>query len=322
GVVRPKRTLHPSARLICRQFARTTSGSLEDKNDAELDKIEAEYAEVDQTAVDLSLPNKNGNDLSYSIIEESSQIPKEFVISNHYHYNQCEIVLAINILAPTLAKEEIPYMRSKLSRPNPLMRSSHTDDHTPVAGTPPPIDILFRTSLPWNSKVREEDIEAFLQCERMKFLHYRLPNDSTTVFGLPLPIQKSVQALRRHIYISLGELQANREKELNRYMFSQRETNIPMNSAEKLYRMMLPNLSQYIIALLKVLLAAAPSSKAKSEAINILSDVLTPETNKEVLSNSLNLDSSLSNILEQSVRIAIDVNRHKEVFYFYLYLLK
>lgn len=290
GVVRPKRTLHPSARLICRQFASTTSGSLEDKNDAELDKIEAEYAEVDQTVADLSLPNKNGNDLSYAIIEESSQIP-----------------------TPTLAKEEIPYMRSKLSRPNPLMRSSHTDDHTPVAGTPPPIDILFRTSLPWNSKVREEDIEAFLQCERMKFLHYRLPNDSTTVFGLPLPIQKSVQALRRHIYISLGELQANREKELNRYMFSQRETNIPMNSAEKLYRMMLPNLSQYIIALLKVLLAAAPSSKAKSEAINILSDVLTPETNKEMLSNSLNLDSSLSNILEQSVRIAIDVNRHKEI---------
>lgn len=46
-------------------------------------------------------------------------------------------------------------------------------------------------------------------------------------------------------------------------MFSQQEDNIPVTSAEKLYRMMLPNLSQYIIALLKVLLAAAPSSKVK-----------------------------------------------------------
>lgn len=65
------------------------------------------------------------------------------------------------------------------------------------------------------------------------------------------------------VVVASGYLQANREKELNRYMFSQREDNIPMTSAEKLYRMILPNLSQYIIALLKVLLAAAPSSKVE-----------------------------------------------------------
>ncbi|VDK53201.1 unnamed protein product [Gongylonema pulchrum] len=87
-----------------------------------------------------------------------------------------------------------------------------------------------------------------------------------------------------------------------------------MTNAEKLYRMMLPNLSQYVIALLKVLLAAAPSSKAKSDAINILSDLLTPETDSnEVLSSSINLDSLHSNVLEQSVRVAIDINRHKEI---------
>ncbi|EFO21343.2 FAM40A protein [Loa loa] len=295
GIVRPKRTLHPSARLICRQFACTASNSLEDKDDGELDKMGSEYAEIDQMPIDLGLPNNSAtidaNDLTDLVVEELPQTP-----------------------APVFVTEEIPHMRSRLDRPNPLMRSSYTGDHTPVASTPPPMDILFRTSLPWNSKVRDEDIETFLQCERMKFFNYRLSNDSRTVFGLPLPIQKSIEALRRHVYVSLGELQANREKELNRYMFSQREDNIPMTSAEKLYRMMLPNLSQYIIALLKVLLAAAPSSKAKSEAINILSDVLTPETdNNEILSNSLNFDSSLSNMLEQSVRIAIDVNRHKEI---------
>ncbi|CAG9529784.1 unnamed protein product [Cercopithifilaria johnstoni] len=294
GFVRPKRALHPSARLICRQFACTTSGSLEDKGNGELDRMESECSEIDRAPTDPGLTDDSatvdGNDLRDLAAEELSRTS-----------------------ALVLAREETQHMKSKLSRPNPLMQTSYAGDHTPVASTPPPMDILFRTSLPWNSKVREEDIETFLQCERMKFFNYRLPNDSTTVFGLPLPIQKSIEALRRHVYISLGELQANREKELNRYMFSQQD-NIPITSAEKLYRMMLPNLSQYIIALLKVLLAAAPSSKAKSEAINILSDVLTPETDSnEILSNSVNFDSSLSNILEQSVRIAIDVNRHKEI---------
>ncbi|MCP9263938.1 Striatin-interacting protein 1 [Dirofilaria immitis] len=293
GIVRPKRTLHPSARLICRQFACTTS----DKGDEVLDKMRS-TAEIDQTPADFC----QSDDESISNIDRDD--PNDLVVEE--------------ALSQTsgIHDSKIGFLTTKkLSRPNPLMRNSYIGDHTPVAGTPPPIDILFRTSLPWNSKIREEDIEAFLQCERLnEIFNYRLPNDSTTTFGLPLPIQKSVEALRRHVYISLGELQANREKQLNRYIFSQRENNIPMTSAEKLYRMMLPNLSQYIIALLKVLLAAAPSSKAKSEAINILSDVLTPETdNNEILSNSVNFDSSLSNILEQSVRITIDVNRHKEI---------
>uniref|UniRef100_A0A915Q113 Far11/STRP C-terminal domain-containing protein n=1 Tax=Setaria digitata TaxID=48799 RepID=A0A915Q113_9BILA len=297
GLIRPKRTLHPSTRLICRQLACTTSGSLEEKSDGELDKTGCECAEIDQVPSDLI----ESNDGSADVLEGGDL--NELTFDELPHSS-----------TPTLVKKEVPHTLNKWSRPNPLMRSSYGGDHTPIASTPPPMDILFRTSLPWNSKVREEDIETFLQCERMKFFDYRLPSDSTTVFGLPLPVQKSIHALRRHVYISLGELQANREKELNRYIFSQREDNIPMTSAEKLYRMMLPNLSQYIIALLKVLLAAAPSSKAKSEAINILSDVLTPETdNYEILSNSVNFDGSLSNILEQSVRIAIDVNRHKEI---------
>ena len=48
-------------------------------------------------------------------------------------------------------------------------------------------------------------------------------------------------------------------------------------STERLYRIMLPNLPQYMIALLKILLAAAPTSKAKNDSINILSDVLPEE---------------------------------------------
>ena len=40
---------------------------------------------------------------------------------------------------------------------------------------------------------------------------------------------------------------------------------------------MLPSLPQYMIALLKILLAAAPTSKAKTDSINIMTDVLPEE---------------------------------------------
>ena len=40
-----------------------------------------------------------------------------------------------------------------------------------------------------------------------KYFNYQLPNDSTTLFGLPMPVQTSVAALRRNLYTSLGEVQ-------------------------------------------------------------------------------------------------------------------
>jgi len=40
---------------------------------------------------------------------------------------------------------------------------------------------------------------------------------------------------------------------------------------------MLPNLPQHMIALLKILLAASPTSKAKNDSINLVSDILPVE---------------------------------------------
>jgi len=47
--------------------------------------------------------------------------------------------------------------------------------------------------------------------------------------------------------------------------------------SEVLYQAMLPALPQYMIALLKILLAAAPTSKAKTDSINVMTDVLPEE---------------------------------------------
>ncbi|KAK6050884.1 n1221-like protein [Cooperia oncophora] len=192
------------------------------------------------------------------------------------------------------------------------LRHVSSGDRTPRAGSPMPREPPKR-SLPWRSKVSKQEIEAFLQQERQKFFQYQLPGDLETMFALPPPIHRSVEALRKHLYTSIGEIQAAQDEEYNRYLFSKKE-DVEMNNVEELYRLLLPNLCQYVVALLKVLLAAAPSNKAKNDALNILVDVLTPETDGcDILSNSISLDHSTSSPLEESVRLAIDINRHKEI---------
>ncbi len=50
-----------------------------------------------------------------------------------------------------------------------------------------------------------------------------------------------------------------------------------ISSSELFFFAQLPSLPQYMIALLKILLAAAPTSKAKTDSINIMTDVLPEE---------------------------------------------
>ncbi|RWS25142.1 hypothetical protein B4U80_04181 [Leptotrombidium deliense] len=159
---------------------------------------------------------------------------------------------------------------------------------------------LFNKALPWAPKVRQKDIDSYLDNTRMKFVGYTLPNDRTTTAGLPEPILEGINILKQHIYVSLAELQMKREEEMAKFPLTTKELDeTPLgSSAEVLYQAMLPSLPQYMIALLKILLAAAPTSKAKTDSINIMSDVLPEEMPLSVL---------------QSMKLGIDVNRHKEI---------
>uniref|UniRef100_A0AAR2JTI3 Striatin interacting protein 2 n=1 Tax=Pygocentrus nattereri TaxID=42514 RepID=A0AAR2JTI3_PYGNA len=131
---------------------------------------------------------------------------------------------------------------------DPLDRDVIIQPPPPPPPLRPPTDrVSFPKGLPWAPKVREKDIEHFLESSRNKFIA----------------------------------------------VFTMEET-----PAEILYVGMLPSLSQYVIALLKLLLAAAPTSKAKTDSINILADVLPEEMPITVL---------------QSMKLGIDVNRHKEI---------
>ncbi|NWR79725.1 STRP1 protein, partial [Centropus unirufus] len=147
----------------------------------------------------------------------------------------------------------------------------------PPTQHPPGDRITCPKGLPWAPKVREKDIEMFLESSRSKFIGYTLGSDTNTVVGLPRPIHESIRTLKLHKYTSIAEVQVHMEEEFLRSPLSGGEEEVEQVPAEILYQGLLPSLPQYMIALLKILLAAAPTSKAKTDSINILADVLPEE---------------------------------------------
>ncbi|CAH2221147.1 striatin-interacting 1 [Pelobates cultripes] len=192
-------------------------------------------------------------------------------------------------------EEENDEDNSLEGEPFPLER----EEVMPPPVTNPSTDRLaFPKGLPWAPKVREKDIEIFLESSRSKFIGYTLGSDTDTVVGLPRPIHESIRTLKLHKYTSIAEVQIRLEEEFLRCPLSGGEEEVDQVSAEILYQGLLPSLPQYMIALLKILLAAAPTSKAKTDSINILADVLPEEMPTTVL---------------QSMKLGVDVNRHKEI---------
>uniref|UniRef100_A0A8C7DQE8 Striatin interacting protein 2 n=1 Tax=Oncorhynchus kisutch TaxID=8019 RepID=A0A8C7DQE8_ONCKI len=161
---------------------------------------------------------------------------------------------------------------------------------------PPTERASLPKGLPWAPKVREKDIEQFLETSRNKFIGFTLGNDTETLVGLPRPIHESVKTLKQHKYVSIAEMQIKREEELQQFVLSICCLDLSCFRAERL-KAKNPRCI-YQIALLKLLLAAAPTSKAKTDSINILADVLPEEMPITVL---------------QSMKLGIDVNRHKEI---------
>uniref|UniRef100_A0A8C5JVB2 Striatin interacting protein 2 n=1 Tax=Junco hyemalis TaxID=40217 RepID=A0A8C5JVB2_JUNHY len=152
--------------------------------------------------------------------------------------------------------------------------------------------VSFPKGLPWAPKVRY----TWMSFPELTF--FPLPRDTETLIGLPRPIHESVKTLKQHKYVSISDVQIKNEEELEKCPMSLGEEEVQETPCEVLYRAMLYNLPQYMIALLKILLAAAPTSKAKTDSINILADVLPEEMPITVL---------------QSMKLGIDVNRHKEI---------
>ena len=162
--------------------------------------------------------------------------------------------------------------------------------------------------LDFRPKARKKDVDAYIEACRSKYGCFETGEPGQELAGLPDPIQESIQVLRQHIYIPLSDIQIAEEEELKKKHAhgggnegeGGASVKLPErdNPTEKLYKILLPNLPQYMIALLKVLLAAAPTSRARNDSLNILVDVLPPE--------------APANIVE-STQVTFDINRHKEI---------
>ncbi|CAH8509537.1 unnamed protein product [Schistosoma turkestanicum] len=187
---------------------------------------------------------------------------------------------------------------------NELLTSSHLLNQTPFNHHHqvilPGLSNLYmdEKSLPWKPKVKKKDLEAFLTNVRLKFIGFHVPNDIVSLAGLPEPIHEAVRVMREHLYISLGEMQIERENQIAQNPLSMSGESIPDTPVERLYRALYPLLPQYMIALLKVLLAAGPTSRTKTESINILAE-MTPEVMPTDGTEEIILDS--------------DSKRHREI---------
>ena len=78
-------------------------------------------------------------------------------------------------------------------------------------------------------------------------------------FGLPLPIQRSLGVMDKYIYVSLSERQRNKWRETEDHPLT--KPHIPNKTPiEALYKAFWTKVPTYMISLLKLLLAAAPTA--------------------------------------------------------------
>ncbi|CAF0832813.1 unnamed protein product [Adineta ricciae] len=179
-----------------------------------------------------------------------------------------------------------------------LTPSESTTSLASEASSIDPATTLMMKELPWVPKVRQKDLEAFLEHTRKKFVGFCMKDDLTTLIGLPKPIHESIKILKQHLYVPLSEVQIKIEDEIAKYPLSKKEVNIPDTAAERLYRATLTQIPQFLIALLKLLLTSTPTAKPKTESINILCDVIPEEMPCSMV---------------QSMKLGSDINRHKEM---------
>lgn len=53
--------------------------------------------------------------------------------------------------------------------------------------------------LPWTPKVRQKDVDMFLDVSRIKFVGYKLQGDRESLAGLPQPIHEGLSTLKKVI---------------------------------------------------------------------------------------------------------------------------
>ena len=103
---------------------------------------------------------------------------------------------------------------------------------SPRPTTPPVAKQHIVRGLPWTPKVRQKDVELFLDNTRTKFVGFKLTEDSSSLAGLPPPIHEGAKILNQYIYRSLAESQIKREDEIAANPLSKPELDVAQTPAE------------------------------------------------------------------------------------------
>ena len=103
---------------------------------------------------------------------------------------------------------------------------------SPRPTTPPVAKQHIVRGLPWTPKVRQKDVELFLDNTRTKFVGFKLSEDNSSLAGLPPPIHEGAKILNQYIYRSLAESQIKREEEIAANPLSRPELDVAQTPAE------------------------------------------------------------------------------------------
>uniref|UniRef100_A0A452TVY4 Striatin interacting protein 2 n=1 Tax=Ursus maritimus TaxID=29073 RepID=A0A452TVY4_URSMA len=151
--------------------------------------------------------------------------------------------------------------------------------------------VAFPKGLPWAPKVRQKDIEHFLEMSRNKFIGFTLGQDTDTLVGLPRPIHESVKTLKQVTRVG-SQREKNKETKGTFLQIGSLVGTLEVSLAQKFKS---PKFWLSCICCLwpKYLGPCRPHSKA-----TVCTDSSSPHRSITVL---------------QSMKLGIDVNRHKEI---------
>uniref|UniRef100_A0A8D0WSH2 Striatin-interacting protein 1 n=1 Tax=Sus scrofa TaxID=9823 RepID=A0A8D0WSH2_PIG len=164
---------------------------------------------------------------------------------------------------------------------------------------PPPLQhpqtdrLTCPKGLPWAPKVREKDIEMFLESSRSKFIGYTLGSDTNTVVGLPRPIHESIKTLKQKYTTNVWGPSQKEENcaELD-WVVGGRNRARPLRCPQW---------------------GSSEVGAWPREGLGILSLLGAPGEERQCCAWGLTHDCASSTTVLQSMKLGVDVNRHKEV---------
>uniref|UniRef100_A0A8D9F989 Striatin-interacting protein 1 n=1 Tax=Cacopsylla melanoneura TaxID=428564 RepID=A0A8D9F989_9HEMI len=201
-------------------------------------------------------------------------------------------------------------LRPSLLKVQTIASNSYEDDYKPDPDTMEPKKI---TTLPWKPKIDERELIMYVKYLRFKYFGLDLESsDVDSLFGLPEPLQEGIKILKDNLYTPLSTVQLKQEERLNRYFMTATDSIRSESPVESFYAATWRELRQYVITLLKLMLAATPLSVEKDKYLNIDAEIDAKIVYGALNHMLLELDPTMWNSCRAET-IGSDIKRHKDI---------